>query len=128
MKPPAIQAFFAKTLQTGMAGVVLEGTGLQPLISSLHAGSCHAAVSVHDLCRDPTTAREVVRIGGVPALTAMAGNVLDEKLRGWALSALALLARLDEPRVHQTLSAALPILVSTIRCAPLECRAWQPRH
>ena len=97
---------------------------MHSLITALRTGSSHAAVSIRDLCQDPEAVPQLLREGGVGALIAAAAPSNPPKIRGWSLSALAILARSENPSAHRALPEALSTLLSSLHSSPPECRAW----
>jgi hypothetical protein len=97
---------------------------MHSLITALRTGSSHAAVSIRDLCQDPEAVPQLLREGGVGALIAAAAPSNPPKIRGWSLSALAILARSENPSAHKALPEALSTLLSSLHSSPPECRAW----
>ena len=95
-----------------------------PLVTALRAGSCHAAVCIRDMCQDTKAVPSLLRAGAIGALIAATGSANPAKLRGWSLSALAIIARSDDPATQRALPEALPSLLSALQSAPPECRAW----
>lgn len=98
--------------------------GLPELLASLRGGSCHAAVTVRDMCRQLVSIPPLLQAGAVPALIDVASHTTNVKLRGWVLSALAFLARSEDESAHAALPDALPTLIIALYSSPPECEAW----
>jgi len=82
-----------------------------PLLKALTAKSTHAAVVLRGVARHHPSA--AARAGALPALlAAIEGG--SPKLRGWTLSAVALMARTRDTHTQALLLEALPALVAAL--------------
>ena len=95
----------------------------KPLVDALQtSSSTHAAVVLRCVARHHPSC--IVRAGALPALIAAAKPNSPPKLRGWTLSAMALMARSGDAHTQAALMDAMPTLVEALDCAPPDCSAW----
>ena len=108
--PSALEAL-ADAVQVADTVPIPPRAAFAPLLKALTAKSAHAAVVLRGVARHHPSA--AARAGALPALlAAIEGG--SPKLRGWTLSAVALMARTRDTHTQALLLEALPALVAAL--------------
>ena len=102
--PSALEAL-ADAVQVAEAVPIPPRAAFAPLLKALAAKSTHAAVVLRGVARHHPSA--AARAGALPALLAAIEDGAP-KLRGWTLSAVALMARSRDAHTRALLLEALP--------------------